>query len=345
MTQPRYPCGICHKNVNSNQAAIYCNECNSYVHIKCNDISPAEYKVYQDESDNVAWFCMKCTEALFPFGSLEFEELSHLYDFDLPSFVDSALSFDVTSNLRNLPNLDDYDIDEQLSSNVNSNYHSPGDLANLCSSDSDLSLFHMNIRSLSCHYDELVSTLVNLKVNFDVVAVSELWHTFDNPISLNVEIPGYKLFLAQSHSQNGGVGLYVKSCLNPILRMDLSKGSIDYETVWVEVENRNGKNYLFCCAYRHPNSNVENFTSYLQEILSMQRRLLPYVVHPSRVSGNSSSLIDNIFSNTCEQETSNSNNVKQLWSGIRSIIDIKKSKENAITKIKDSSGNVTSDPA
>ena len=117
----------------------------------------------------------------------------------------------------------------------------------------------MNMKSLSCHYDELVSTLVNLGVNFDVVAVSEIWHTFDNPIQMNVEIPGYKLFLGQSHSQNGGVGLYIKSCLAPIHRADLSKDNNDFETVWVEAENKHGKNYLFCCAYRHPSSNLDNF--------------------------------------------------------------------------------------
>ena len=36
----------------------------------------------------------------------------------------------------------------------------------------------MNIRSLSCHFDELVSTSVNFKANFDVVAVSEIWSAF-----------------------------------------------------------------------------------------------------------------------------------------------------------------------
>ena len=65
---------------------------------------------------------------------------------------------------------------------------------------------------------------------------------------MNVEISGYKLFLGQSHSQNGGIGLYIKSCLAPIHRADLSKDNNDFETMCVEVENKHGKNYLFCCA-------------------------------------------------------------------------------------------------
>ena len=41
----------------------------------------------------------------------------------------------------------------------------------------------------------------------------------------------------------------------------------------------------------------------------------------------------------------NSNNMKQLWSGIKSVIDVRKSSNvNIISKLKDSNGNVTSDP-
>ena len=42
----------------------------------------------------------------------------------------------------------------------------------------------------------------------------------------------------------------------------------------------------------------------------------------------------------------NSNNMKQLWSGIKSVISIRKSSNvNVISKLKDSNGNVASDPA
>ena len=42
----------------------------------------------------------------------------------------------------------------------------------------------------------------------------------------------------------------------------------------------------------------------------------------------------------------NSNNMKQLWSGIKSVISIKKSSNiNVINKLKDLNGNITSDPA
>ena len=179
---------------------------------------------------------------------------------------EKALNF--TPGLTNLPNLEDYDIDEHLPSNVNSSYHTPQDLSTLDTSTNDLLLFHTNIRSLSFHFDELLSTLSNLKINFDVIGVSETWNSFDNPTKTNVEIPGYSYFPSQSHTQNGGVALYVKSGFTPIPRPDLCMDSTDFESVWVEVDNKQGKNYLFCCVYRHPTSTFDTFNEYLREVLS-----------------------------------------------------------------------------
>ena len=44
-------------------------------------------------------------------GLITNEEFLVLSDFDLPSFIDSAPSFEITSNLTDWPNLSDYDID------------------------------------------------------------------------------------------------------------------------------------------------------------------------------------------------------------------------------------------
>ena len=261
-----FPCGICHKKIPARGKSVFCNHCNLWVHIRCNNISNSEYEELQKEPDDVPWFCLKCTAVMFPFGSLDNEELSNLYEFDFPSFLDSMPSFEITSGLTNLPNLEDYDIDEHLPSNVNSSYHTPQDFT-LDTSTNDLLLFHTNIRSLSFHFDELLSTLSNLKINFDVIGVSETCNSFDNPTKTNVEIPGYSYFPSQSHTQNGGVALYVKSGFTPIPRPDLCMDSTDFESVWVEVDNKQGKNYLFCCVYRHPTSTFDTFNEYLQEVL------------------------------------------------------------------------------
>ena len=80
----------------------------------------------------------------------------------------------------------------------------------------------MNIRSLSCHFDELHSLFVNLNVKFDVVGVSETWDSIKNPLSTNVNISGYSFFSTKSKSQNGGVGLYARTGLGPVPKPDLN---------------------------------------------------------------------------------------------------------------------------
>ena len=152
MNAPQCLCSTCQKNIPENSKAVFCNNCEFWVHIKCNNISVSEYKKLQNEGHDVPWFCLRCTMVMFPFSQLENEELSNLFNFDFPSWVDSAPSFEITSGLINLPNLDGYDIDEHLPSNVNSSYHTLQDLSALEHSGNDLSLFHLNVRLEVSHF-------------------------------------------------------------------------------------------------------------------------------------------------------------------------------------------------
>ena len=197
-----------------------------------------------------------------------------------------------------------------------------------------------------------------MKRNFDVIGVSETWYSYENPIKANVEIPGYNYFPYRSHSQNGGVALYVNTELAPIPRTDLDKDSNEFETVWVEVENSKGSNYLFFCTYCHPNSAVDTLTEYLQEVLSnpavfnkqvfilgdfnvnllnynhntsvtnyvnslLSKQFLPYIIHPSHVSEYSSTLIDNIFSNIIDNVTLSGNILTQITDHFPQFLIIK----------------------
>ena len=340
------PCGICHNSIHSNQRAIFCDNCKFYVHMICNDMSVAEYKELEKEPDDVSWFCKKCTMDMFPFGTLSNEGFLGLKDFDLPSFIDSAPSFEITSNLTDLPNLSYYDIDEHMPQNIDSCYFTLPELPSLQLSSSDFSILHTNIRSLSLHYDELVSLSAHTKLNLDVIGVSEIWHSNDNPISSNVEIPGYTVFKTKSVTQNGGVGLYIRDSLTYNPRIDLDSCTDDFETVWVEIDNEGDKNFLICCVYRHPSSNVDNLTSHFQNHLSklspdklsfimgdfnvnlldfashkptsdfvnnfFSHSLLPCIHHPTRVSEHRASIIDNIYTNAINANIASSNILMQI---------------------------------
>ena len=84
-----------------------------------------------------------------------------------------------------MPNLQEYDIDEQLPPNIDSTYYTIQDLATSETTSNDLALLHMNIRSLSNHF-HLSTLLFNPITSFDVVAVSEIWDSFERSLSINV---------------------------------------------------------------------------------------------------------------------------------------------------------------
>ena len=92
----------------------------------------------------------------FPYGYLSASELLDLYGVDLPSQLALLPSYDVCSKLNKMPDMTDFDMDENLAHKINSRYMEIPDLSKLQDTKDSFSLFHFNIRSLSAHYDELL---------------------------------------------------------------------------------------------------------------------------------------------------------------------------------------------
>ena len=179
-------------------------------------------------------------------------------------------SYEITSQLVNLPYLSDYDIDENLNGQINSQYYAIEELGSLEAADKDFSLLHilLHIRSLPLHFDELLGLLSNIDIDFKVIGLSEIKLPKDVPIRLKTDIPGYKFHHTSSNSASGGVGIYVKSNLTVDKRDDLSYCDNEFETIWIEIDNPKAKNILCCCAYRHPNTDTARFSEHFQEKLS-----------------------------------------------------------------------------
>ena len=65
-------------------------------------------------------------------------------------------TFETRSKLSNLPNLNDFDMDENLIHTIDSQYYEITEFSKLNHAVKDgFSLFHLNIRSLSAHLTEL----------------------------------------------------------------------------------------------------------------------------------------------------------------------------------------------
>ena len=159
-------CKIVNKCANSNQKAVYCNNCLKWHHRKCNGISLKEYEALDDEPDDLPWSCILCTidemASKFPFGYLSIIELNELYGVDLPSQLELLPSQEIRSKLSKLPNVDDFD--ENYIQAINSKYMDQLNFNKLTSTLSkSLSLMHVNIRILSKHTDELKTVLLMSK--------------------------------------------------------------------------------------------------------------------------------------------------------------------------------------
>ena len=206
-------------------------------------------------------------------------------------------------------------------------------------------MLHTNIRSLSSHLDELVFLCDQTTRLVDVTGVSETCSSIQREPLTNTDIEGYNFYQTKSLSQNGGVCLYVKKSHISTSSDNLNFECKEFETVWVEVENTNGKSYLFCCAYRYLNSDVAVFTSHLQSILPkltnkqvffmgdfnisllhydehaptndfvtnlFSYNFLLYINHPTRISELSSTIIHNIFINLINANVISGNILTQI---------------------------------
>ena len=112
----KYPYGICSKSVKKNQYACFCMSCHQWIHfIKCNKSTKSEYAALIDESEDIPWYCVKCTISkraeMFPFLSLDNNEINDLHHIDKISHLDLLPSYELQSKLSGMPNLSDADVE------------------------------------------------------------------------------------------------------------------------------------------------------------------------------------------------------------------------------------------
>ena len=195
----------------------------------------------------------------------------------------------------------------------------------------DLSVLHLNIRSMSRNGDCLITYLSLLDRKFDIICLSE---TFVNDVSIFENfLDGYKGFhsIRDGNQARGGVAIYVKNELNTTIVPSLTVNLDFIETVFIQIEKNNKKTSIGCC-YRRPGSDKDLFLNYCNEKFSsinsnggdiilcgdfnlcMLRAsespllasfydnmssysFIPTILQPSRYGDDTCSLIDNIFVN------------------------------------------------
>ena len=229
-----------------------------------------------------------------------------------------------------------------IQSPCESNYFSENSVNALCGPHSnDLSLFHLNIRSIPANFSSLSLYLSSLKVDFDVIAISETWlreHTADA-----FGLPCYKMESRYREIRTGGgVSILIKESLKYIVRNDLTLFNDTIESLFIEVVSLH-KRVIIAVIYRPPGTDIRDFNDSLTEVLDIIKRerkicyimgdfnidllksnqhipssefcellfshsFFPLISKPTRATFETATLIDNIFSNAC--------NFQQHLSGI-----------------------------
>ena len=94
-------------------------------------------------------------------------------------------------------------------------YYEPDEISFLLSDMSpNRSFFHLNISSLTFHFDELIVLMAENKLTFDFLGITETRLKL-NRNSLNpTPVPGYNIESTPTESSNGGTLFYIKKGIN-----------------------------------------------------------------------------------------------------------------------------------
>lgn len=134
----------------------------------------------------------------------------------------------------------------------------------------ELSLLHLNVRSLPAHNDELLLYLKSMGYPFKVIGLSETWLKPSNCDMYNHD--GYSSVHKTRLQQNGGgVSLLIDKSITFVERDDIACLLDDEaESVFIEIGKdvfKTQKKLIIGEIYRPPNTNIENFCTKMEHVM------------------------------------------------------------------------------
>uniref|UniRef100_A0A8C7XUM2 Reverse transcriptase domain-containing protein n=1 Tax=Oryzias sinensis TaxID=183150 RepID=A0A8C7XUM2_9TELE len=231
-------------------------------------------------------------------------------------------------------NLQDIDPDQFFSTvNMDCKYYSIDDFKNSVNPEEKLSIIHFNSRSMYTNFEDIKDYLQNIGHSFDIITISETWFSHDK--DADFELENYELnYVNRVNKKGGGVAIYVEknTKFTVIDKLSVAVDGI-LECLTVEICNNSGKNVIISCVYRSPGSSLEVFSDWMEKMFtSLNNKILyicgdfnidlinpskhkgtddfisrmygmslyPTITRPSRITTQSATLIDNIFTNNIE---------------------------------------------
>ena len=326
---------------------MQCKNCLINYHKKCINVDKTEVL-------SELWYCPYCVQVIFPYN--HFDDDDDFYSAVIECKLDCSFRlYEINNKIFTPFEINDSfdtpfaDIDPDYQ--YYTNFHHNGKLncdyyledKFRCKLDkideSQLSLFHLNVKSISKHYDELELYLNSLNFKFSFIGLSETW--LDDNKEEFYDLKGYSsVNRYRKDKKGGGVSLHIRKDITFILRNDLDYFDSEMETVFIEIDKcifDTDSNIVIGVIYRMPNSSVDVFNDRISDVMNViqkERKLcylmgdlnidllkaddhkatgelldvlycnnvFPLITKPTRVTSTTATLIDHILTNNLDDD-------------------------------------------
>ena len=204
-------CPICKKTNKHIISATKYTQCNYLIHQKC--------KKSFESFEN--FICSECNSENFLFFEINNNDLLENYfnsNFSCKCHTNRNMTINPEKDVKllNLKELNfqkdshyaQLDPDEHIDDPTEFKYYTTHEFhklnANISSRGADFSLFYSNICSLNGNKEKLQDLINNLDNQFDVIALTETWHTKNNIYFDSGQIEGYHKYEGTEGSSNKG---------------------------------------------------------------------------------------------------------------------------------------------
>ena len=153
---------------------------------------------------------------------------------------------------------------------VDSKYHDINDFNKLSiNKNSSFATLHLNIASLSKHFENLQNFLSLWIHSFDIIGILE--HKI-NKNSMNIDLtqPGYTFYFNETESSHEGIGFFLSDNLTFKQSLNLLINELRrLESTFIELIFPNKRNMICDFIYKHPNMKISRFNNqYLMPLLT-----------------------------------------------------------------------------
>ena len=334
MTMQMFNCNLCSKNGHD---YLICSLCFKTFHRQCAKLSKQLYKFVLQESQywycpscvNIFPFQKLNDDDFFIetnmcLGSENF--------FDLQNRCLNFENLFTDYNQCDFENQIDPDNNFFNDTNNVCKYYTDDQFNEITNMSGSLNMIHVNARSLKANFEHVKSYLDILKCKFDVIAISETW-LCESDLLEDYSLQSYNCVqMCRKSNRGGGVILYIADHLDfkVVEKMSFCIDNM-LEIITVDVNVHKCKNITISCLYRKPASDLEIFNENIADIVHkvnlsknyilcgdfninllkcnkhrgtnvfldtlLNSGLHPLSNLPTRVSSESSTLIDNVFTN------------------------------------------------